>query len=60
MRGEIDMCKAMEEHDEKTAVLALIKGFRVAGFNDEEIIKLVKKTYDVEEEYVKQLMKSAA
>ena len=55
-KGEVDMCKAVEEYTLKTKVLALIDYLTGEGIAKEEIIQKITNKYPVTAEYVEELM----
>lgn len=50
------MCKAMEEHDLKTKVLAYIDAYRSLNKEDAEVVELIVKRLGIAKEYVERLM----
>lgn len=54
--GRTDMCKAMEEHDLKTKVLAYIDAYRSLNKEDAEVVELIVKRLGIAKEYVERLM----
>lgn len=57
-KGEMDMCKGMEEYTLRTRVLSIIDYLKMKNTPVDEIIDEVVKTFDVTEEYVKSLMEA--
>ena len=55
-KGEIDMCKGMEEYTLKTKILGAIEAFKLVGKTEEEIIQLIVENYHVTIDYVKNLL----
>ena len=55
-KGEVDMCKGMEEYTLKTEVLATISTLLKLGKSKEEAIQFASEQYAVTVEYVKELM----
>lgn len=58
--GEVDMCKAVADYTLKEKILAVIEMMKSLGYSEEDIIKNVLNQYDVTEQYVHDLMHSAA
>ena len=57
-KGEMDMCKGMEEYTRKTEIIGAIKIMKLKGETDDSIVKTIVDFYKVTEEYVKSLMES--
>ena len=57
-KGEMDMCKGMEEYTLRTRVLSIIDYLKMKNTPVDEIIAEVVKTFDVTEDYVKSLMEA--
>ncbi|MEE5994157.1 MAG: hypothetical protein V3G42_13130 [Oscillospiraceae bacterium] len=55
-KGEVDMCKGMEEYTLKSNVEAVIGMLRDLNMSEEEITERVAKKFNVTVEYVKELM----
>lgn len=49
---QVDMCKAMEDNNKKREVTGAIKGMRIAGMNDDDILIKVMEAFHVTREYV--------
>ena len=54
--GGVDMCKSMERRMQKEKVTGAIKGMRIAGMNDEDILIKVIEAFHVTREYVLALL----
>ena len=52
----IDMCKAMEDYKIKSEVNGAIKGMRIAGMSDNDILTKIIENYNVTKEYVLSLL----
>ena len=50
------MCKAMEKRDQKNEVTGVIKGMKLMGASDNDIIGKIVETYHVTREYVLTLL----
>lgn len=57
-KGEMDMCKGMEEYTLKVSIESAIKAYRGIGMTDEGIIQAIVKNFEVTAEYVKSLMEA--
>lgn len=57
-KGEMDMCKGMEEYTFRTKIEGVIFYFREIGMSDEGIIKEIVDKFKVTPEYVKSLMEA--
>ena len=55
-KGEVDMCKGMEEYTLKSKIEGAIETLRELGKTDAETIKFVIDKFNVTEDYVKELM----
>ena len=55
-KGEVDMCKGMEEYTLKTKVETMVDTLRDLNMSEEEITERVAKKFNVTVEYVKNLM----
>ena len=54
--GGIDMCKALEKRYQEKEVTGAIKGMRIAGMADDDILKKVMEAFNVTKEYVLALL----
>ena len=54
--GGVDMCKAQEKNNLKREVTGAIKGMRIAGMADDDILTKVMETFHVTKEYVLALL----
>ncbi|MBQ9008819.1 MAG: Rpn family recombination-promoting nuclease/putative transposase [Clostridia bacterium] len=54
--GGVDMCKSMERRDQKNEVTGVIKGMKLMGASDNDIIGKIVETYHVTREYVLALL----
>ena len=54
--GGVDMCKAMEKRDQRKEVTGAIKGMRIAGMADDDILTKVMEAFHVTKEYVLALL----
>ena len=50
------MCKAMEDNNRKNQVTGAIKGMRIAGMADDDILTKVMEAFHVTREYVLALL----
>ncbi|MCR4889903.1 MAG: hypothetical protein K5979_12105 [Ruminococcus sp.] len=57
-KGEMDMCKGMEEYTLRVKIKEVIQVYRDFGKTDEEIIKAMVEKYHISAEYVKSLMEA--
>ena len=55
--GGVDMCLAMEKKQTKDEVNGAIKGMRIAGMSDNDIVAQIIKNFNVTKEYVLALLK---
>ena len=54
--GGIDMCKALEKRYQEKEVTGAIKGMRIAGMADDDILTKVMEAFNVTKEYVLALL----
>ena len=54
--GGVDMCKAMEKRYQEKEVTGAIKGMRIAGMDDDDILVKVMEAFHVTKEYVLALL----
>ena len=54
--GGVDMCLAMEKKQTKDEVNGAIKGMRIAGMSDNDIVAQIIKNFNVTKEYVLELL----
>ena len=52
----IDMCKAMEDNNKKKEVTGAIKGMRLMGASDNDIVNKITEAFHVTKEYVLALL----
>lgn len=52
----VDMCKAMEDYTLQQKVIGSIETMRELGMSDDKIISIVKKLFDVSDDYVLALL----
>ena len=57
-KGEMDMCKGMEEYTLKTKVLGAIECLKNLNTSENDIVSQIVKIFNVSEEYVKSLMEA--
>ena len=57
-KGEMDMCKGMEEYTLRVKIEEVIQVYKDFGKSDEEIIRAMVERYHVSAEYVKSLMET--
>ena len=55
-KGEVDMCKAMEDYTIKIEVLGAIKTMNYLGFAPDKIVEQVSALFNTSKEYVENLM----
>ena len=53
---QVDMCKAMEDNNRMREVTGAIKGMRIAGMADDDILTKVMEAFHVTKEYVLALL----
>ena len=58
--GGINMCKAQEKNNLKREVTGAVKGMRIAGMKDDDILTKVMEVFHVTKEYVLAILKAQA
>ncbi|MBQ7266014.1 MAG: transposase [Firmicutes bacterium] len=53
----IDMCKAMEDYTKKTEIIGAIKGMKLMGASESDILTQIIKNFNVTKDYVVSLLK---